>query len=315
MAKPITLYSAAAGLNTILDPQRLSSGSRENPGSIELAQAVNVSIDERGLVSLRNGDTSVQSGAFHSLFCDGGDCFVVQDRTSDAAIFKVNSDFTLTGVRSGLTKGLRVAWAQVNADTFYSNGTQNGFIRESASNAWPTGVYSGPEADLQFTSTAPVANHMAFRSGGQCLLAVADAVFINHAPFHYGLFNLRKGYIGFESPVVMLADVRDGVFVSDGKAVWFFRKLDGDWYAFKQEMADDSPAIEWSLAHEKISLRDAGFEANGFGRIWCSEKGICLGLDDGSVVNLSDDKVQYPTTGYTYGACLVKDKTVINTIT
>ena len=50
----------------------------------------------------------------------------------------------------------------------------------------------------------------------------------------------------------------------------------------------------------------------GFGRIWASTKGVCLGTDDGVFINLTDEKIQYPT-GYTAGACLVKDTTVIHT--
>ena len=39
------LYNASIGLNTKLDPQRLSS----DPNKLECAQLVNASIDDRGL--------------------------------------------------------------------------------------------------------------------------------------------------------------------------------------------------------------------------------------------------------------------------
>ena len=311
MAKPITLYSATAGLNTRIDPERLLFGIKDNPGLIELAQAVNVSIDDRGLVTLRNGHTRAVAGELHSLFCDGGDCFVIQERTDDAALMRVNTDLTLTGVRSGLTKNRRMAWAQSNTDTFYSNGLHNGFVRDGVSNPWPVGVYQGPEVDMQFTS-APIADHIAFMAGGQVILAKGDKLFLNHEPFQYGLFSLRKGYIGLASPARMVCPVQGGFFVSDDTATWFFRKTES-WYAYRQERADDVPVIEGSLAHDRVRLRDIGFEGNGFGRIWCSTEGICLGTDDGSVVNLTKEAVVYPTA-YTYGACLLRGTTVINTI-
>lgn len=305
--KIITLYSGSIGLNIKLDPQRLS----QEEDKIEFSQAVNASIDDRGLVTLRNGNILLTTGAFHSLFCFGGDCFVIQERSTDAAIMRVNSDFTLTGIRSSLTKNLRMTWSGVNGDTFYSNGTQNGFIRAGISSAWPANTYIGPTADMQFTSVAPIANHMAFIQGGKCILARGKDVFINHEAFKYGLFSLRYGAIGFESNVTMLCPVQSGFFASDGSSTWFFRQLE-EWYHYKQELVDNASVIEGSLAHDRVMLRDIGFDVNGFGRVWASMSGICLGMDDGTMINLTKEKVKYPT-GYSFGACLVKNNVVINT--
>ena len=310
--KPITLYTAAAGLNTRLDPQRLTQGVRDNPGLVELAQAVNISIDDRGLVSLRNGDALAQAGEFHSLFCDGGDCFVVQDRSEDAAIMRVVSlsPVVLEGVRSGLAKGQRMAWCQVNDDTLYSNGLQNGFISSRVSYPWPAGTYTGPDADISFETSAPVADHIGFMPGGQLLLAEGPAVWINHLPFQFGLFSKRHGYIGFDSDLTMLAVVRDGFFASDSSRTWFFRKGEG-WYIYKQEVAENAPALLGSLAHDPILLRDIGIEGEGFGRVWVSTRGVCLGTDDGRLINLTEGEINYPP-GYTRGACLVWGKKVIH---
>ena len=308
----ITLYKGSIGLNTKLDPKNIKSNAEES--LIELSQAYNVSIDDRGLVSLRNGNTQQVSGSFHSLFCDGGDCFVVMERVSDAAIYRVMSDLTLstTPVKEGLTKNRRMVWAQVNTDTFYSNGAQNGYIRSGVAYTWRLGTYKGPDADMQFAAAVPIANHMAFRQMGQCVLGVGSVAYLNHQPFQYGLFNLRKGAIGFESNLTMLADVQGGFYASDAKRTWFFRNT-GTWYGYRQEAVDSVPVIEGSLAHNRILLRDAEIDANGFGRIWCSTKGVCVGTDDGTVINLTKEKVEYPTT-YNYAACLIKDSVVINTI-
>lgn len=313
MVKPITLYSAAAGLNTVLDPQRLLQGTQDNPGLIELSQAMNVSIDDRGLVELRTGCTSMDSNSYHSLFCDGGDCFVVHERTNDAAIMQVVSlsPLTLVGVRDGLTKGRRMGWAQNNTDTFYGNGIQFGYIRGGASFAWPAGNYTGPDDDRQFSS-APAPEHIAFLPGGMVAIAVGQAVYLNHAPYQYGLFSLRSGYIGFQSNVIMMAPVKAGIFISDGEKTWFFRKAEG-WYKFRQEQVANYPALPWSLATEVVPLADIGIDAPGHCRIWGSQKGLCAGLDDGTMVNLTQTAVPYPV-GVTSGACLVLgDKKIIHT--
>jgi hypothetical protein len=309
-AKDTLLFSGSRGLNTVLDPERLSQGTKDDPGMIELAVAVNVSIDDRGLVTLRNGDTLAGSGEFHSLFCDGGDCFVVQERTEDAAIMQVAGDLSLSGVRSGLTKNRRMSFTQVNGDTYYSNGIQNGFIRSGISSAWPINTYEGPETNLNFLP-APVGNHIAFKKGGLMLIAEGPTLWINHEPFAFGLYNLRSGSVSFGSDIRVVCPVAGGVFVSDSQRTWFLRGT--SWFDFVQVQVADYPALEWSLAHDPVYLLDMGFETPGFGRIWASDRGVCLGMDDGTFINLTTDKIKYPS-GYTFGACLVTDSHIIHTI-
>ena len=195
MTKPITLYNGSSGLNTVLDPQRLSQGSKDRPGIIELSQAVNVSIDDRGLVTLRNGYTEAVEGEFHSLFCDGGDCFVVQENASDAAIMRVRDDHSIVLVRSGLSKGLRMCFAQANTDTFYSNGVQNGFIRNGVNYPWPVQTYRGPDADVDFATSVPVANHIAFLQGGKCVISVGPSCVSTMSRSSTGCSPMRLGLL------------------------------------------------------------------------------------------------------------------------
>lgn len=302
----------SGGLNTVLDPERLQQGTRENGYEVEFAQAVNISLDERGLPSLRNGFLEAVDGIFHSLFCKGGECLVIQERAEDAALMRINVDYSLTGVRSGLTKNLRMAWDQSGGDIFYSNGAQTGYVRSGVSSAWPVNTYQGATADLQFVTSIPLANHIAFQQGGKVLLAVGNAIILNHEPFHYGLFELSHGNVAaFESDVTLLAAVKGGFFAADGSRTWFFRQLEG-WYRYKQEQVEVAPALVGSLAHDPVVLREVGFEADGFGRIWASTKGVCIGMDDGAFLNLTQAKIKYPA-GHSYGSCLVKDHTVIHT--
>jgi len=312
MVAPVTVYSSTSGLNTVLDPERLVSGG-ESPGSgIELAEAVNVAIDERGLIGLRKGAELLQAGKFHSLFCGtGSDCYVVHERTSDAAIMRVAEDGSLKGVRSGLDKNRRMAWCAVNGDIFYSNGVQNGFIRDGRSNPWRATPYKGPTADWHFEGRVPLASHIAFRPGGQMILADGPAVWINHEPFQFGLWSKAQGYIGFDSDVTMLAVVRDGFFASDRFRTWFFAKLDSGWYHYRQSLVDTAPVLFGSLAYDTVSLTEVGFEQLGFACVWATTEGIVLGADGGTIVKVSKGKVAYPD-GRTTGACVVNDNIIYN---
>lgn len=300
------------GLNNRLNTERLQQGTRENGYVVELAQALDVSIDERGQLSSRIGYDGVDTGVFHSLFCDGGDCFVVEDLVADASLLKVNTNLTFTTVETGLTKAARVEFKQVNTDTFWSNGTQKGYIRAGVNYDWPLGVYRGPDVDTEFATSVPTPHHIAFRRGGQCILSVNQYVYLNHLPFQYGLYSLSKGLIIFGSKVTMLVGTSEGFFASDQQHTWFFRNT-GSWYGYKQELVDKAPAKEWSLAHNRVLLRDIGIDAAGEGHIWCSEDGVCVGTDSGRVINMTKDEVVY-NPSETYAASLLKDEVVVTTV-
>ena len=306
----VSLYESTAGLVTVVEPQRLTPGGAEGP--MELAECVNIAIDERGLAEMRHGDMMLARGRFHSLFCDGGDCYVVMERDADAAIMRWSNDHGLTGVRSGLTKDRPMGWRRINEDTFYGNGRECGFIRRGVSHPWPVGDYYGPDADAVF-EPLPAPNLIGFRPGGQMILAKGNAIYINHQPFQFGYYNPAGGYIGFEDNVTLLADARDGFFASDGLRTWFFRKLDTGWYHYRQELVSDRGALPGSLAHDRVRLQeDAGMEEPGFGRIWADAEGIVLGMDNGGIVNLTKGKVRYPA-GKERGACLIEDNIVLHT--
>ena len=74
MGSPVTIFSGTTGLNTVVDPVRLPYDS--NAGVSDLGVAVNIKIDDSGRPGRVDGFVSLESGGFHSLFCDGGDCFV-----------------------------------------------------------------------------------------------------------------------------------------------------------------------------------------------------------------------------------------------
>lgn len=318
LRKAVPLAYKFSGLNTVLDPERLQQGSGGTQGNgyeVELAAAVNVSIDDRGQASLRNGSVLQQAGSFHSLFCKGGDSYAVQEGVSTASIVKLISGtpVTTTVVRSGLTKNLRMSWDQdEGGDIFYSNGAENGYIRSGVNYAWPINTYQGSETDRQFATSIPLANHVAFLQGGWILLAVGSAIFINHTPFQYGLFEPMSGNVAaFQSSITLLVGVEEGFFASDGEKTWFFKRTSNP-YQFQQILADDAPAHIGSLAHDRVRLVDVGVNMDGNASIWATNKGVCLGYDSGVVVNRTKEKVNYPS-GYDAGACLLKDFTVIHT--
>lgn len=302
--KTITLFRGSKGLNTVLDPQRLS----QNEDEIEFAQAVNVSIDDRGLVELRKGHTLAQAGEFHSLFCDGGDCFVVQERTSDAAIMQVNADLSLTGIRSGLSKGLSMGWCQANTLTFYGNGESFGVIENGVSSAWAVDAYNGPaDASLTFLPSVPVPNLLDYNDAGIIAIANGQNLYWNRFPFLFGLF-AQRDVITLPTPITMIKSVTGGWFVSDEQYVRFYQ---GPLlHQTSERKITDYPATGVAIGLvDAVDLRLEG----GYGAVWSATDGIWFGAADGNAINLTKEKIDYPS-GYMRGACFVNNKHIIHTV-
>lgn len=304
----VTLFSGTRGLNTKDNPVRITDGIKSNPaGLVDLAEAVNVYVDDAGMPWRRKGYSKVSNGKFHSLFSGevGGECFVVQDRTTDAAILKVSpvsgTEVSLSGVRSGLSLGRRVDWIMVNDEIYYTNGYENGFLKAGASFDWPVGSYIGPETDTQFYP-APIGDHLGYQQGGLLFISKGTSLFVNHKPFEFGLYALGKGVVNFSSKILMVCPVKSGVFVSDSEAIWFLRGT--SWFDFTQEKVAEYPASEWSLSPIPIELSDMGLEGSGKARVWLSHKGFCVGLEDGTMINLTKDRVILGKK-YSYGASVV----------
>ena len=107
--KESTVFRGVSGLNNKIDPLRHRYSTETGIG--ELAEAVNCDIDDSGMISRRSGQTEISAGTFLTAYCNKGDCFVVMDRDDDSAIYQLGVDYsTLTGIRSGLTKGAMVSF-------------------------------------------------------------------------------------------------------------------------------------------------------------------------------------------------------------
>ncbi len=300
------LLTGSTGLNNIVDPVRLKYDA--DTGVAELAEAVNVDIDNTGRVSRRAGQETVSIGAYHSLFCDKADCFVVEDRAADAAIFKVATDFTLSGVRSGLTKGARVSFCQIGGKTYYANGYQNGVIEAGISSPWPSSTYVGPDTSRSY-SPAPVGTHLAFFSG--CMWIAKDNVVWVSEPWAFGLFDMARRFFQFGSNVTMIKPVAGGVWVSDEEKTGFVAA--GEKFEQAQFVKKlNFPAHEWSENIELVDLSQSVFQVQGLSAVWSCDAGLCIGSPDGQLIVTTEKKLIYPKGAQ--GATLVDKNKAINTV-
>jgi len=287
MGKPRNLFSGTSGLNTVSDPVRISYDPET--GVSDLAEAVNITIDQSGRPNRRRGFLKKQDGLFHSAFCDGGDCFCIQDREDNAAIMQIAQDFSLTGIRSGLPLERRVAFCQVGSQTFYLNGLQNGVIEDGVSRPWPVDEYVGVETDRVF-SPAPVGEHFAWMNG-RMFISEGKVVWWSEL-FKYGLFEKKKSFWQFHTKIRMIKPVASGLFISDEKNTWFYGFGNPNEPEILAKVAD-YPALEWSDSIEYVEGADIGLNS-GLCALWSSTEGACLGTASGQFLNLTKEKIIYP---------------------
>jgi len=309
MTDPIKIISKCAGINNKVDPKWLRQNDPQT-GLTDLAEGVNVDVDDAWKLSVRLGQISLSTIASHSLFQNKGDAFVAQDRTSDAALYKINNDFSLTGVRSGLVKGAYFSYAQVGDQTYYTNGVQNGVITSGTSAAWPDqATHVGANTTREFYP-APVGNHIEYWLG-MMWIAIGNIVYVSE-PYAIGKYNLAKKFFLFGADIVMMKGVEGGIWISTNEEIGFIRKAD----LFKDltwiAKPSRRPAHEWSVNCQLVDLSDSILKLPGESAMWSSDDGLCVGTEDGRIIVVTEDKLIYPT-GAT-GATVVYNGVCINTV-
>jgi len=311
MIETIKIVSKCVGVNNKLDPKRLNINIQQT-GLTELSEGVNIDIDDSGQIMTRLGQDPLSSVPSHSLFCDGGDGFVAQDRTSDCALYKINYDLTLTGIRSLLTKGAYLSYAQVGEKTYYTNSYQNGVVTDGVSAAWPIARYTGPTT-LKVFSNAPVGHIIAWHKGRMWIAIDENGKYVIYCSAIHkpGTFRLAKNFFSFGSHIRMVRPVSGGVWVSDSETTGFIADAE-TWAGHRYEKKAQYPAHEGSVNCRLVDLSATQFEIPGLCAVWSSDEGLCIGTQDGQLIVATKNKLRYPTGSA--GATLVDGWNVINTI-
>lgn len=306
--KPIS--RGFSGVNNAIPAERIKYDP--DTGISSLSEAVNVVIDDSYQVARRLGKHSLSSVDSHSLFCDKGDAFVVQNRTNDSAIYRIGTDFSLTGIVSGLVKGARVSWCQVGPKSFYMNGYECGVIEEGIFSQWPANNRVGVRS-LKSFGPVPIGHKIAhFRN--RMWVAVEDGdhhvIYVSESN-SFGVFRYAGRGFPFPTKIRMIKPVLGGVWVSDSQKTGFIEGSD-KFDQMKWSKRSSCPAHEWSENIELVDLSKTVLEIPGLSAVWSSDEGLTVGTEDGRLIVTTKDKLVYPTGGS--GATVVYGNNVINTV-
>jgi len=299
MGKEITILQGSTGINNVVDPARLKF-SKET-GLSELKAAVNVEIDETGRINRRRSTVLLQAlpGA-HSLFSYKNDCFVA----AAGALYRVNADYTLLGLRSGMHQTAKLSYTGVGDKIFYTNGHEQGYIGlQGVSYPWTKSEYEGPLDTRKYYD--PPLGQVLMVAHGRMYLA-EDYVVWYSEPFAYSLFRMAKSYHQFGSRVNMLVPVDDGFYVGDQEGVYFV-----DLEQNKKQVCS-SQAFEGS----EITLPEGvmpKLEMGGSIAFWTTPNGVWVGSSAGQAINLTENKLVFPD-GHTQGSTVLRDDGFIITL-
>lgn len=294
--EPLEFLTKTSGINNRSDASSLATD--------ELAECIDFVVDDLGLLETRVGLTKILEGDFHSAPQEPDIPYIVENRVTDSALYFVNPDITLKGVRN-LISSNKVSFTVYSDRVYYSNGVENGFLVHDISYAWPNPV--AQTDDHRIISPAPVGSHIASFMG-RMLIAVGPVMYVSEYldPHSY---ELHRNFYDFGSDIKMIRPTEGGVYVSNSDSVFFLSGEIPGKANFKK--VSTKPAIEWSDIAELIQSEDLGINSAELSAIWVSIEGVFVGTSTGTVVPINKHKITYPASA-NIGAGVLLGRTFIH---
>jgi hypothetical protein len=295
MAKPLTLFRGSMGLNVLVDPVRIAFDPQT--GVQDLAVAYNIDHDRTGRISRRKGFAQTdRTENVHSLWCDGGECLFV----TGTSLCVLDKDYAYTAVAT-VTANAKVSYLQFQNRAYWMNGFEKGYIENGLAYSWGQGAYVGPATKREFTGP-PTGTLLRYRSGR--VYIVQGPIDWYGEPYSWNLFDLTRSFWAFEDNIVMIRFVQAGCFIGTENKVHFVPGGNPD-------EAVPVKALDYGV----IAGTDCEIDAQKIGNgqipgtaaMWTSPEGICVAYSTGGIVNLTQDRLEFPSSRRGSAIC-IKDR-------
>ena len=267
------------GLNNVEDPTRLPPTVVNREYVHSLQQASNVEIDNSyGLKSRPGYATALAGTDIHSLWSDNETCLFVDETT----LYQLMLDYSVVSLQANLAHAARMSYAPVNDRVYLTNGTQIGYVKSLAYAALV-------DPEMEFKCPMPAGQLIEYYRG--CLyVAVKNVLYISDPLCDY--YDTRTGYRIFAADIRLLRAVDDGLYVGDDKVWWVGGAANEDFdrteaYAF-------SPILYTDIRTDGQHVGDG---VKGKIAMWTSENGVCIGGNDGTVVNVTEARFAFDPHG------------------
>ena len=274
------VFRAALGLNNVTEPHRLKF--RED-GACELAEAVNVIIDDSGSAKRRKGIIKLVDGACHSLWAKGVYCFFVSGgklyRYMDGSAVLVN----------GSCGDADMFFAEYAGRIYCNNGTFRAVLKDMTVTSWVASVPQQHASDTR-TFGMPVTFGRVCSFAGR-MFAVDGQYLWESEPGNPSCFDLGSGFMDFGEQITDVVAVRGGLYVSTTTRVFFLAgSSKADFVKIEVYQQPMIAGTARQIAGDDTG--DGGF-LQGVCAIWVSQSGVCIGSEDGKVSNVTSRKLVF----------------------
>ncbi len=244
---------------------------------------VNLDVANGGTLKQRSGTLSVLSMSdCHSLWSPSqGDAGFF---SSGGNIYRYDGT-TATVVVAGISPGLRISYADLLGNVYWSNGAQSGVLVGGVSNQpWGDGG-TGPLGQTYMTGIrGGIVRYYRGR-----IYAVDGRTIWATEPQDYQHVDLARGFLQLESEILLFEPVSSGIYVgTPNDGVRFF--TGPDFKQFTLQNADSLVPVRGS----GLSVDGALFESPGQGAVWLTNRGWVFGAGDGSTRRLTDKQMALP---------------------
>lgn len=282
-----------SGVRNTVSAERLAVG--------ELETAINVDIDDAGQARRRRGYARRATGNYHSLRKIAGQHLIVKDGMLGTLAF----DFSFSPLVQVGPQTVR--YVAVGDTIYFASEVVNGKLMQG--NVVPWGAQNGegrwispvvrPTETLGAISgrmlvAPPMATALEVYKG-RIYLAAGRILWATEL-YAYDLVDSTKNFIQFEDDITLIAAVGDGLYVGTRSALYF---LQGTFTKGMQMttvmeagvVADSLVTVPYSKA---VPQARSGPVPEGYGPMFMTSAGIVVGLDNGTVYNLTQDHVVFP---------------------
>lgn len=279
MAKMVK-YPGFVGMNNVQDAARLKKPTRDNP-FLEAADLVNVDVTDTFSVRRRVGMSKVYTGTPDSVWSNGREMYFVEGGCLKR--FWPASK-TASIVRVLAAPSLPMSYCQINYVTVCSNGVDLFLIE------------NGVASDFQFSSKTfkeeVVAGHVLSLFNRRLYIGVGNVLYFTDADEVERLDERDDPFV-FNSRITMIRPLENGMYVSAEETFWLAGAGPDE---FIMKSAHELPALEGTDVAGDNQLIGSDQMPGRFA-MWTTEDGICLGLDNGIVQDLTSDRVSFTSKG------------------
>lgn len=276
------IFRGALGLNNVDEPHRL----KILEGAIcELAQAVNVVVDNSGSIKVRYGLTKDFDGAVHSVWARGRYCFFV----SAGTLYRRLVDGTNVVVTSDIGN-LPMYYELMHGKVYMTNTLVKIIVDDNSVTSWVFDSSPQDKADTRVLGMLSGFTKMCLHAGR--LFVLVDGKYLwQSEPGNPRKFDISSGPIPF-GEVHDFVSVGKGLYVSCDEGVLFLEGSSKE--NFVREIAYSKPAIAGTMrAIDGSDVGADGQEFYGTTAVWVSSDGVCFGDARGFVKNKTKKQLQF----------------------